>query len=164
MTDHKPMTFNGPLEAGIRAVAVLGSAYPNSFDIQTLTAYDYLLVRTSVLDGPEDLHPSAPIQTPATEVRRKIVQDALHMMMTRDLVERNIGVEGISYRAGDAAAMFLESLTTPYICALKERAEWLTNRLSDYDEAAFDEMMHEFFDRWIVEFQDVQNVGEDSTL
>jgi len=164
MTDHKPMTFNGPLEAGIRAVAVLGSAYPNSFDIQRLTAYDYLLVRTSVLDGPEDLHPSAPIQTPATEVRRKIVQDALHMMMTRDLVERDVGAEGISYRAGEAAAMFLESLTTPYICALKERAEWLTNRLSDYDEAAFDAMMREFFDRWMVEFQDVQNVSEDSAL
>ena len=164
MTDHKPMTFNGPLEAGIRAVAVLGSAYPNSFDIQRLTAYDYLLVRTSVLDGPEDLHPSAPIQTPATEVRRKIVQDALHMMMTRDLVEREVGVEGISYRAGEAAAMFLESLTTPYICALKERAEWLTNRLSDYDEAAFDAMMREFFDRWMVEFQDVQSVSEDGAL
>lgn len=162
MTDRKPMTFNGPLEAGIRAVAVLGSAYPESFDIQRLTAYDYLLVHTSVLDGPEDLHPSAPIQTPATEVRRKIVQDALHMMMTRDLVEREVSAEGIRYQAGDAAAMFLESLTTPYICALKERAEWLINRLSDYDEAAFDAMMREFFDRWMVEFQDVENVNEDS--
>lgn len=164
MTDKKPITFNGPLEAGIRAVAVLGSAYPNSFDIQILTAYDYLLVRTSELDGPEDLHPSTPIQTPATEVRRKIVQDALHMMMTRDLVERDVGVEGISYRAGEAAAMFLESLTTPYICAVKERAEWLTNRLSDYDEAAFDAMMREFFDRWMVEFQDFQSVSEDGAL
>ena len=162
MTDHKPMTFNGPLEAGIRAVAVLGSAYPDSFDIQRLTAYDYLLVRTSVLDGPEDLHPSAPIQTPATEVRRKVVQDALHMMMTRDLVERNVSKKGISYRAGDTAAVFLESLTTPYICALKERAEWLTIRLSDYDEEAFDTMMREFFDHWMVEFQDMQGASEDT--
>ena len=91
------------------------------------------------------------------------MQDALHMMMTRDLVERDVSEEGISYRAGDAAAMFLESLTTPYICALKERAKWLTNRLSDYDEAEFDAMMHEFFDRWIVEFQDIQVASEDST-
>jgi hypothetical protein len=163
MTDHKPMTFNGPLEAGIRAVAVLGSAYPDSFDIQRLTAFDYLLVRTSVLDGPEDLHPSAPIQTPATEVRRKIVLDALHMMMTRDLVERDVSAHGISYRAGDAAAMFLESLTTPYICALKERAKWLTNRLSEHDEEAFDAMMRELFDLWMVEFQDVLKVSENST-
>lgn len=160
MTDRKPMTFNGPLEAGIRAVAVLGSAYPTSFDIQRLTAYDYLLVRTSVLDGPEDLHPSAPIQTPATEVRRKVVQDALHMMMTRDLIERDVNENGITYRAGEAAAMFLESLTTPYICALKDRARWLTVRLSDYDEDAFDEMMREFFDQWMVEFQDAKTLPE----
>jgi len=154
MTDREPMTFNGPLEAGVRAVAVLGSAFPASFDIQRLTAYDYLLVRTSVLDGPEDLHPSAPIQTPATEVRRKIVQDALHMMMTRDLIEQKVSEEGITYRAGDAAAMFLESLTTPYICALKERAQWLTDRLSGHNEEAFDRMMRELFDQWMVEFQD----------
>ena len=70
MTDRPALTFNGPLEAGVRAVAVLGSAYPAGFDIQRLTAFDYLLVRTSVLNGPDDLHPSAPIQTPATEVRR----------------------------------------------------------------------------------------------
>lgn len=163
MTDHKPITFNGPLEAGIRAVAVLGSAYPESFDIQRLTAYDYLLVRTSVLDGPDDLHPTAPIQTPATEVRRKIVQDALHMMMARDLIERDVSENGISYRAGDAAAVFLESLTTPYIRALKDRAAWLTNRLAGYDEAAFDTMMREFFDQWMVEFQDVQSASEDNS-
>lgn len=161
MSDRKPMTFNGPLEAGIRAVAVLGSAYPASFDVQRLTAYDYLLVRTSMLDGPEDLHPSAPIQTPATEVRRKTVQDAIHMMMTRDLIERDVSDEGITYRAGEAAAMFLDSLTTPYICALKERARWLTNRLSDYDEEAFDKMMREFFDQWIVEFQEAQKPPAD---
>lgn len=163
MADRKPITFNGPLEAGIRAVAVLGSAYPASFDIQRLTAYDYLLVRTSVLEGPDDLHPSSPIQTPATEVRRKVVQDALHMMMTRDLVERDVGLDGITYRAGDAAAMFLESLTTPYICALKARASWLTKRLSDYDETAFDDMMRKFFDQWMVEFQDIENASDGLT-
>lgn len=154
MTDRPALTFNGPLEAGVRAVAVLGSAYPASFDIQRLTALDYLLVRTSVLDGPDDLHPSAPIQTPATEVRRKVVQDAVHMMMTRDLIERHVDEDGITYRAGEAAAVFLNSLTTPYISALKDRARWLTERLSGFDNDAFDDMMRNFFDQWMVEFQD----------
>lgn len=164
MAERTPMTFNGPLEAGIRAVAVLESAYPTGFDIQRLTAFDYLLVRTSVLDGPSDLHPEAPIQTPATEVRRKTVQDALHMMMTRDLIEREVNEEGIIYRAGDAASVFLESLTTPYVKALKNRAEWLTARLSDLDAEAFDEMMREFFDQWVVEFQDAHDAVEEKAI
>lgn len=164
MIDRGPIIFNGTLEAGVRAVAVLVSAYPDSFDIQRLTAYDYLLVRTSVLNGPKDLHPSAPIRTPATEVRRKVVQDAIFLMMTRELIERDTDESGITYRAGEAAAMFLESLTTPYIIALKERANWLTAQLSGYDDTTFDGMMRNFFDQWMVEFQDVEIVDEEPTL
>ncbi|MFS8184497.1 ABC-three component system middle component 2 [Pseudovibrio denitrificans] len=154
MIDKNSLTFNSPFEAGVRAVALLGSAYPEGYDIQRLVAFDYLLVRTSILDGPTDLHPPAPIQPPATEVRRKIVQDALHLMMTRDLVQRDITEEGFTYRAGETAAMFLEALSTPYISALKERAQWLTAQFSEWDEVTFDQFMRELLDKWIVEFQD----------
>jgi hypothetical protein len=41
--NRKAATFNGPLEAGLRAVAVLGVAHPRSFDLQRLVAFDYLL-------------------------------------------------------------------------------------------------------------------------
>lgn len=150
------LTFNGPLEAGVRAVAVLAAAFPRSYDVQRLTALDYLLVHTQQLGGPEDLHPSAPIQTPATEVRRSIVQDALHLMMTRDLVVRLVDEDGISYRAGEAAAMFIDSLRTPYLKGLNSRASWLMYHLADYSDGALDNLMREFFDRWVVEFQDAE--------
>lgn len=150
------LTFNGPLEAGVRAVAVLGSAFPRAYDIQRLTAFDYLLVRTHLLGGPEDLHPTTPIQTPATEVRRNVVQNALHLMMSRDLVDRNVSNAGISYCAGEAAAMFLDSLRTPYLMALKSRADWLVFHLADYTDSALDNLMRQFFDRWVIEFQVVE--------
>ncbi len=150
------LTFNGPLEAGVRAVAVLGAAFPRCFDIQRLTAFDYLLVRTSKLGGPEDLHPATPIQTPATEVRRKVVQDALHLMMTRDLITRLIQDDGIRYCAGEAAAMFLDSLRTPYLEGLKDRAEWLVHHLANYTDEEFDGLMHQFFNTWVMEFQHVE--------
>jgi hypothetical protein len=150
------LTFNGPLEAGVRAVAVLHSAFPRAYDIQRLTAFDYLLVRTHQLGGPDDLHPATPFHTPATEVRRRVVQDALHLMMTRDLVVRLIGDDGIFYRAGENAAMFLDSLQTPYLAALKDRADWLVYHLAYYTDPDLDTLMREFFDTWVVEFQDVE--------
>jgi hypothetical protein len=52
VTRPPALTFNGPLEAGVRAVAVLGAAYPRTFDLQRMVAFDYLLVHTSELDGP----------------------------------------------------------------------------------------------------------------
>lgn len=160
--DHFSLTFNGPLEAGVRAIAVLGAAFPRAYDIQRLTAFDYLLVRTHQLGGPDDLHPATPIRTPATEVRRRVVQDALHLMMTRDLVIRAVDEHGISYCAGEAAAMFLDSLQTPYLIALKSRADWLVYHLGDYTDAALDELMRRFFDTWVMEFQNVErSLGAD---
>ncbi|MEA3004449.1 MAG: hypothetical protein QOH81_3237 [Sphingomonadales bacterium] len=152
----RTLTFNGPLEAGVRAVAILGAAYPRSFDLQRLVAFDYLLIRTSKLGGPTDLHPATPIQTPATEVRRKVVQDALYMMMTRDLVSRRVAAHGICYAAGEATSLFLDSLQSPYLRDLKVRAAWLVHHLADYSDDQFDELMRRFFDQWVVEFQTVE--------
>jgi hypothetical protein len=147
------LTFNGPLEAGIRAVAILGAAFPQAFDLQRLTAYDYLLVRTHQLGGPEDLHPATPIHVPATEVRRKTVHSALLLMMTRDFVTRAAYSDGFRYKAGESAAPFLNSIRTPYLCALKSCASWLVDHLAGRSDAEFDALMRSFLDNWIVEFQ-----------
>jgi hypothetical protein len=153
---HRNLTFNGPLEAGVRAVAILGAAFPVAFDIERLTALDYLLVRTSKLGGPADLHPRTPIQTPATEVRRKVVQNALLLMMTRELIDREFHPDGICYRAGESATLFLNSLQTPYLVALKERAQWLVDHFKNYTDTAFRDLMRDFYDSWIIEFQNVE--------
>jgi hypothetical protein len=150
---RKPATFNGPLEAGLRAVAVLGAAHPRSFDLQRLVAFDYLLVHTGDIDGPSSLHPPAPLQSAELLVRRKLVQQALLLMMTRELVTREFGPEGIRYCAGENAAPFLSSLESEYLKALKERAAWLVKTLGDHTEQAFRAVMRQFFDHWVEDFQ-----------
>ncbi len=153
---RRSLTFNGPLEAGVRVVAILGAAFPATFDIERLTAFDYLLIHTGQLGGPADLHPSTPIQAPATEVRRKVVQNAVLLMMTRELIDRELYPDGIRYRAGESAALFLSSLRTPYLVALKERAQWLVDYLKDYTDREFRALMRQFFDDWVVEFQNLE--------
>jgi len=163
MTDRRPLTFNGSLEAGVRALAILGAAYPHSYDLQRLTALDYLLVHTQQLGGPEDLHPSAPINTPATEVRRRIVSDAVLLMTSKGLVTREIHPDGIRFSAGEFAPVFLESLRTPYSVDLKKRANWLVRHLAAYSDSEFDALMKGFFDDWVVEFQHAErSLGADS--
>lgn len=152
-----PLTFNGPLEAGVRAVAILAAAFPRSYDMARLTALDYLLTHTHQLGGPDDLHPEAPIQMPATEVRRSIVQNAIHLMMTRDLISRCVDAEGIVYRAGEAAVPFVNAFQSRYLLTLNERAKWLVSEVGDYTNAQFAELMKRFFDEWVMEFQAVQS-------
>lgn len=153
---HQP-TFNGPLEAGVRAVALLGAAYPKAFDLQRLTALDYLLVRTSDLDdGPESLHPPTPLHSPDAEVRRHIVQQGLYLMMSRDLVQRQPCATGIDYLAGENAALFLDSLRSTYLVKLKDRAAWLINFFESRSDEEFSETIKRYFDDWVVEFQDFE--------
>src|SRR6185436_18072872 len=149
----KPATFNGPLEAGLRAVALLGAAYPRYFDLQRLIAFDYLLVHTGDIGGPESLHPPAPLQSAELLVRRKLVEQALLLMMTRNLVEREVSPDGIRYRGGENAAPFLSMVESEYLVALLERAVWLVDVLADHSEHEFQDIMRRFFDRWVEEFQ-----------
>lgn len=154
--DRKPTTFNSPLEAGIRIVSILGAAYPQSYDLQRLVAFDYLLVHTADVGGPRSLHPPTPMHSTELLVRRKLVEQALLLMMTRDLVRREITPDGIKYGAGENAAPFMTSLSSTYLCELKDRADWLVDALGSYADQEFKAVMRKFFDDWVEEFQHVE--------
>jgi hypothetical protein len=154
---RRQVTFNGPLEAGIRAVALLGAAYPKAFDLQRLTALDYLLVRTNDLDGgPESLHPPTPLRSPDAEVRRRIVHQGLVLMMSRDLVEQEPQEIGLMYVAGENAAAFLDALQSSYLLKLKDRANWLIGHFCEYTDAEFNAIIRQYFDDWMIEFQEFE--------
>lgn len=149
---RKPVTFNSPLEAGIRAVAILSAAYPQSYDLQRLVAFDYLLVHTADVGGPDNLHPPTPMQSAELLVRRRLVEQSLLLMMTRDLVEREVTSEGIKYVAGENASTFFSSVSSLYLLALRDRATWLVEVLGSHSNQEFKGVMHRFFDKWVEEF------------
>jgi hypothetical protein len=160
---RSPPTFNGPLEAGVRAVAVLAAAHPQTFDLQRLIAFDYLLVHTGDVGGPDSLHPPVPLHAAELLVRRKLVEQALLLMMTRDLVRREASTQGIRYRAGENATPFLQTLQSSYLSALKERAQWLVEAFGSQSEMEFRAVMRRFFDHWVEEFQTAErSLGADS--
>lgn len=151
-----PITFNGPLEAGIRAVTILGAAFPRTYDLQRLVALDYLLVHTGDVGGPDSLHPPTPLHSAELLVRRKLVEEGLLLMMTRDLVRREVAADGIKYGAGENSTTFLSVLSSSYLAELKARAGWLVSAVGDHTDKQFREVMHRFFDQWVEEFQAVE--------
>ncbi|WP_126376300.1 ABC-three component system middle component 2 [Achromobacter spanius] len=151
-----PATFNSPLEAGMRAVALLGTSFPKTYDLQRLVAFDFLLVHTGDVGGPDSLHPPTPYRSAELLVRRKLVEDALLLMMTRDLVQREVTPDGIKYGAGENAATFLASLSTNYFLAMKERASWLVETFGHHSDQEFRAVLRQFFDDWVEEFQSIE--------
>lgn len=150
------LTFNGPLESGMRTLALLASSYPRTFDIGQLTALDFLLVRTNDFNGPDNLHPPSPIQAPDATVRRKTVQHGIDLMLSRDLIERTATVRGIEYAASDSAIPFLEALSSAYIKRLRERADWITAYFEGQSHQIITQTVREIFDKWVMEFQDIE--------
>jgi len=149
-------TFNSPLEAGVRAVNILVQAYPNSYDLQRLVVFDHLIVHTKDIGGPESLHPQLPLRTTEILVRRKLIENGLLLMMSRNLVERVVSNVGITYKAGEMAQTFLNSLVAPYLKALKERALWVVETFGNLDDETLRQTTRRFFDQWIEEFQSSQ--------
>ena len=156
MTQPPIATFNSPLEAGVRAVAILVPAHPHAFDLQRLVAFDYLVVHSGDLGGPESLHPQLPQREAELLVRRHIIERGLYLMMHRGLVERDVGPHGIRYRAGEVAETFLTSLAAPYTAALRERGAWVVRSFGEMEEPTLQQTMGRFFGRWIEQFQAVQ--------
>lgn len=150
-------TFNSSLETGVRSVSVLVYAYPKALDLQQLIVFDYIVVHTGDMGGPESLHPQLPMRSTELLVRRKIIENGLLLMISRGLVERFVDTSGILYHAGDQAEIFLSALTAPYLQSLRERAKWVANTFGDLDETALKETFRGFFDEWIEEFQSTYN-------
>lgn len=151
-----PTTFNSPLEAGVRAIAILVAAYPRAYDLQRLVAFDHLLVHTGDIGGPSSLHPPVPLRSAELLVRRRLIERALLLMMTRELVRREFGPDGIRYVAGENAVPFFNAVESEYVKALQERARWLVHHLGATAEDEFRALLRRHFDQWVEEFQNVE--------
>lgn len=156
MTAHGLTAFNSPLEAGIRTICVLVPAHPQAFDVQRLVVFDHLVVHTGDVGGPESLHPQLPKRSSEILVRRRTVERGLHLMQHRGLVERQVDAFGITYRAGEFAGTFVESLAAPYLHSLRARGQWVTDTFAGMSDAALRNEMNRVFGQWIEEFQTAQ--------
>lgn len=162
MTDqHQPnvTVFNSSLETGVRSLVILAANFPDVLDLQRLVDFDYLVVHSGDVDGPESLHPPLPMREGELLVRRKIIESGLSLMMSRGLIARITGAEGIVYQASDYAKPFIDSLATPYMRLLMERADWVAKTFGNMDTTKLHNLINSFFDKWITEFHPSQGLG-----
>jgi hypothetical protein len=155
MTQERAVTFNSALETGMRALCVLLPAFPRAFDLQRLTALDHLVVHTGDIGGPKSLHPQLPMRDAELLVRRRLVERGLHLMISRGLIERVVGENGIEYRAGDLAETFMMSLASQYLLAMQERGKWVVKEFGDLDDSLLRDTLARIFGQWIDAFQSI---------
>ena len=158
-TRHSP--FNSPLETGIRSLAILAAAYPESFDLERLVEMDYLVVHSGDAEGPDSLHAPLPMRAGELLVRGGLIEKGLLLMMSRNLAQRLSGKKGFNYVAGEAASPFLVSLTASYSQKLKQRAIWAVERFADVPTADVRRITHRLFEEWSSQFQVIDTPGSE---
>lgn len=145
--------FNGPVEIGLRALAVLNDAYPDAYSLQRLVVFDYLIVHSDdVPDGPPGLHPRTPHRGGELLVRRGVLQEGLLLYQSRGLVEQVYERSGVFFAATERSAAFLDVLLGEYVLALRERSAWLVGSFGQTPDADLERMVREHIGVWGAEF------------
>lgn len=117
--------LNGPLEVGLRALAILSSAFPRSYDLGSLAFFDYSILHSDEFGGPESLHPAVPHHRSEIAVKRDLLEHGLQVMIRAKLIALQVQQDGIGYMATDNAPGFVDLLESDYMHDLKRRAEWV---------------------------------------
>jgi hypothetical protein len=164
MSDGTPSPFNSALETGVRTLAVLISCYPRAHDLGRLVQYDYLTVHSADADGPPSLHPPLPLRSGELLVRRGLVESGLSLMMSRSLVRREIHVQGFLYCAEDSAASFLGNMRSPYMVALRKRADWVATTFDQLSANELDAIVKRLVVAWTAAFQPAQRGPQENLL
>ena len=151
--------FNSPFETGIRSLAVLVAAYPESFDLERLVEMDYLVVHSGDADGPESLHAPLPMRAGELLVRRSLIEKGLLLMMSWNLMQRIPVKKGFNYLASEAASPFFASLTSSYSQKLTERAFWAVGRFANVPTADVRRFTHQLLEGWPSQFQVIDRPG-----
>jgi ABC-3C biological conflict system middle component len=154
------LTFNSPIETGVRALIFLSEAYPQGFDLQRILEYDYMMVHTGDFEnGPPSIHPALPLRSGELLVRRELIDRGLMLMVSRALVTRQATEQGFIFRALDDAGPFLDSLTAEYINDLRNRAAWVVERFGTTSDHDIRVLLSQIYDQWSREFQIPEQPG-----
>lgn len=148
--------FNSPLEIGVRSLVLLNSFYPMSLDVTQLVDFDYLLIHSGDAGGPRSLHPPIPLRTGEIIIKRQLIQNALLLMINKQLIKRQVTERGIEYILTDSARPFLNSIESNYIYELRERASWVNQEFGNKSDVELRSVINKFFDQWTTSFQSIE--------
>lgn len=144
--------LNSPLEVGVRILIILTAAYPYGLDMNRLVLYDYAVLHSRDLGGPESIHPAIPGRSGEMGLKRSLIDQGLRILARGGLVDITADGSGIMYVASEDAQPFLAHMHSGYSRRLEERANWAVNELADQDNEVIRARLGKIFTLWAEEF------------
>jgi hypothetical protein len=151
--------FNSPFELGIRMVFLLCALRPRMADLQKLVLLDYATVYSGDLGGPDSLHTPIPYRGNELLSRRSLIEQGLHLMSTRGLIDAKFDEQGVSYFAGKNALALVGSVSAPYFVELDERCRWAVSQFAELDSITLTQEFSDMGHRWGAELEGISTGG-----
>ncbi|MGM0844997.1 MAG: ABC-three component system middle component 2 [Bacillota bacterium] len=145
--------FNTPMEVGLRALIILNELSPSLIDLNRLVIYDYLVTHSSDVDNNvESLHPLIPNRSGEIIIKRKVMQEGINLMYSKDLLEIVYTKDGLSYRANDLSKYFINYLDSAYAREVRGYSQWLNETFSHFSDKELEEYINKNIYKWGSEF------------
>jgi hypothetical protein len=145
--------FNTPIEVGLRALIILNEASPASMDLNKLVIYDYLVTHSSDIDNcMKSLHPSIPHRSGEIIIKRKVMQEGINLMYSRELLDIEYTQNGVYYKANELSSYFIKYLNSSYAQDVIKYTRWLNEKFKHYSDEELYEYINKNISRWGSEF------------
>ncbi|HQR65781.1 MAG TPA: threonine transporter [Thermoanaerobaculia bacterium] len=131
---------------------MLQALKPTEADLQRLVYFDYLCLHTGDAGGPPSLHPALPQRSGEWLVRRVMLSRGVDLLFAKELLEKQAGTSGITYRATELTEAFLGHLSSSYAKELLERANWVALKFGRYEDEELASYMRAHVREWGAEF------------
>lgn len=145
--------FNTPIEVGLRALIILNELSAKSMDLNQLVIYDYMVTHSNdVDDSTESLHPSIPYRSGEIVIKRKVMQEGINLMYSRELLDIEYTKNGVYYKSNELTLYFIKHLASTYAQDVIQNAQRLKEQFKRYSEMDLYEYINGNISKWGSEF------------
>jgi hypothetical protein len=145
--------FNTPMEVGLRALIILNELSSELLDLNRLVIYDYLVTHSKDVDEDmESLHPSVPYRSGEIIIKRKVMQEGINLMYSRELLDIVYTKKGVYYKANDLSTYFIKYFDSCYAREMKQYSQWLHENFSHFSDKELNDYISDNVSKWGSEF------------
>lgn len=145
--------YNTPLETGLRILIILEELKRKQVDVNRLIIYDYLVTHASDFDKSlKSLHPSLPHRSGEIIIKRKVIQEGIKLMYSKELLDINYTENGIFYSANELTTAFLDYFETYYSKMLREYSNLVVSKFNKFSDEELSDFVNENLNKWGSEF------------
>lgn len=145
--------FNTSMEMGLRALIILDELSQEPIDLNRLIIYDYLITHGNDFDERiESLHPSVPHRSGELIIKRKVMQEGIDLMYSRELLDVEYTSCGIFYKSNPLSSFFINYLESEYALDLIELTKVVVQRFKHLSDEELNLYIKRNIPKWGSEF------------